>query len=61
MTDLVPTTAPELADLMYRRHTPDLWPALVRRLGEDAATHLWWQAADLLEGNYPIPRKGAKP
>ncbi len=56
MTDLVPTTAPELAVLMYERHTPDLWDALVNRLGERAATHLWWQAADLLEHNYPIPR-----
>ncbi len=64
MTDLVPTTARELADLMYRRYTPDLWDALVNRLGEPAATRLWWEAADLLEGQYPIPRdrfQGGKP
>ncbi len=56
MTDLIPTTAPGLAALIYRRHTPDLWDALVARLGENAATRLWWEAADLLEGQYPIPR-----
>lgn len=56
-TDLIPTSAPELATLIYTRHTPDLFASLVTRLGDrDAAVRLWWEAADLLERHYPIPR-----
>ncbi len=57
MTDLIPTTAPELATLIYADYTPDLFASLVRRLGDrDTAVRLWWEAADLLERHYPIPR-----
>ncbi len=56
-TDLVPTSAPELATLIYDRYTPDLFGSLVARLGDrEAAVRLWWEAADLLERHFPVPR-----
>ena len=55
--DIVPTTPQALAALIWERHTPSLWSALVRQLGTQRAAEVWWQAADLLEGkNIPIPR-----
>jgi hypothetical protein len=55
----VPTNPRALAALIADEHVPDLFPALVAQLGgdRDAAATLWWQAADLLEQHYPIPRR----
>ncbi len=56
MTDLIPVDAPSLAKLIYTTFTPDLLTSLTRRVGRDEAVRLWWEAADLLERHYPIPR-----
>lgn len=57
----VPTNPRALAALIADHHTPDLFAALAAQVGRSHAVELWWQAADLLERHFPIPRAAHGP